>query len=71
MTSSARSRSEPAGTDEFLSKPFERIELLARVRSLLRVKTHTDELERAEAVMLTLARSIEGRDPCTEGHCER
>ena len=57
--------------EEVNAKPFERIELLARVRSLLRVKTHTDELERAEAVVLTLARGIEGRDPCTEGHCER
>lgn len=66
-----RVRGIEAGTDEFLSKPFERVELLARVRSLLRVKSYTDELERAESVVLTLARSIEGRDPYTEGHCER
>lgn len=66
-----RVRGIEAGVDEFLSKPFQREELLARVRSLLRVKSYTDELERAEAVVLTLARAIEGRDPCTEGHCER
>ncbi len=60
-----------AGADDFLTKPPERVELLARVRSLLRVKHYTDQLERAESVLLTLARSIEGKDPYTEGHCER
>jgi len=60
-----------AGADDFITKPPERIELLARVRSLVRMKHYTDELEQAEAVLLALARSIEGKDPCTEGHCER
>lgn len=60
-----------AGADEFLSKPPDRAELLARVRSLIRVKGYTDRLVRAESVVLSLARSIEGKDPHTEGHCER
>ncbi|OFW06651.1 MAG: hypothetical protein A3G20_05910 [Acidobacteria bacterium RIFCSPLOWO2_12_FULL_59_11] len=60
-----------AGADDFLSKPVDRNELLARVRSLLRMKAYTDELERAESVLFALARSIEGKDPYTEGHCER
>jgi putative two-component system response regulator len=38
---------------------------------LLRQKAFTDELERAESVLFALARSIEGKDPYTEGHCER
>jgi putative two-component system response regulator len=59
------------GADDFLSRPVDRTELLARVRSLLKLKLRTDELERAEAVLFTLARSIEGKDPYTHGHCER
>ena len=60
-----------AGADDFISKPFDHVELLARVRSLMRVKAYTDELERAESVLFVLARALEGRDPYTEGHCER
>src|ERR1700685_1802068 len=59
------------GADDFLTRPVDRTELLARVRSLLRLKQRTDELERAEAVLFTLARSIQGKDPYTHGHCER
>jgi putative two-component system response regulator len=46
-------------------------ELLARLQSLIKLKQRTDELERAEAVLFALARSIEGKDPYTGGHCER
>ncbi|HEV2729228.1 MAG TPA: HD domain-containing phosphohydrolase [Terriglobales bacterium] len=60
-----------AGADDFLSRPVDRTELLARVRSLLKLKHRTDELERAESVLFSLARSIEGKDPYTHGHCER
>jgi putative two-component system response regulator len=60
-----------AGADDFLTRPVDRAELLARVRSLLKLKQHTDELERAESVLFSLARSIEGKDPYTHGHCER
>ena len=60
-----------AGADDFLTKPFNPHELGARVRSLLRIKKYTDELDSAEAVILSLAFTIEARDPCTEGHCQR
>jgi len=60
-----------AGADDFLSKPFEQTELKARVSSLLRLKRYTDDLERAERVVFTLARAIEERDPYTRGHCDR
>src|SRR6202521_2696155 len=59
------------GADDSLSKPVDREELLARVRSLLRLKQFTDELENAETVLFSLALSIEAKDRYTEGHCER
>src|SRR3981081_3116316 len=59
------------GADDFLSKPFNKHELLARVHSLLRLKRFTDELDNAETVLFSLALSIEAKDPYTEGHCER
>jgi putative two-component system response regulator len=60
-----------AGADDLLSKPIDFNELLARTRSLLRLKQFTDELENAESVLFSLAQSIEARDPYTLGHCER
>jgi putative two-component system response regulator len=66
-----RIRGIMCGADDFLSKPVNRHELLARVHSLLRMKHFTDELDNAEAVLFSLALSIEAKDPYTEGHCER
>jgi putative two-component system response regulator len=60
-----------AGADDFLNKPIFAEELFARVKSLLKLKEFTDELETAESVLCTLGRSVEARDPYTEGHCER
>ncbi len=60
-----------AGCDDFLTKPFDPTELRARIRSLVRLKRFTDELESAEAVILGLGATIEARDPTTNGHCQR
>lgn len=59
------------GADDFLTKPVNKHELLARVHSLTRLKHFTDELDNAEAVLFSLALSIEAKDPYTEGHCDR
>jgi putative two-component system response regulator len=66
-----RIRGIEVGADDFLSKPFHPAELIARVRSLLRLKQFTDELEDAEDVLCTLALSVEAKDTYTDGHCER
>jgi putative two-component system response regulator len=69
--SEARIEGFDAGADDFISKPFNAHELRARVRSLLRIKRYTDDLDSAESVILSLALTIEARDTHTEGHCER
>ncbi len=66
-----RLRGIEAGADDFLNKPIFAEELFARVKSLLKLKEFTDELETAESVLCTLGLSVESRDPYTEGHCER
>src|SRR5438128_4553473 len=66
-----RIRGIECGADDFLSKPINKQELLARVHSLLRLKQFTDELDNAETVLFSLALSIEAKDPYTEGHCDR
>jgi putative two-component system response regulator len=60
-----------SGAADFLNKPIDPQELRARLRSLMRLKRLTDDLETAESLFLALGRIIEARDPCTEGHCER
>jgi putative two-component system response regulator len=60
-----------AGADDFFTKPVEFVELRTRLAALLRVKMLLGQLERAEAVITTLALTIEARDPYTLGHCDR
>ncbi len=71
QSSSDRVRGLEVGADDFLSRPVNTAELTARVRSLLRIKRFTDELDSAESVILSLALTIEARDASTEGHCQR
>lgn len=68
---SERIRGIEVGADDFIVKPFDPEELRARIRSLVRLKRSTDDLDCADAVILSLAMTVEARDPSTQGHCER
>ena len=59
------------GADDFLGKPVHTEELLARVRSLVRLKRYTDDLDSAASIIMMLAIMIESRDGYTAGHCHR
>jgi putative two-component system response regulator len=67
----ARLRGIEAGGDDFLTKPFDHLELSARVKSLIRQKRLNEDLDHAEKVLFSIARTVESRDPNTGDHCER
>lgn len=69
--SESRLQGIEAGADDFVAKPFNGPELRARVRSLLRIKRFTDDLDSAESMIMSLALTVEARDPSTGGHCQR
>ncbi|MGD9898436.1 MAG: HD-GYP domain-containing protein [Calditrichaceae bacterium] len=60
-----------AGVDDFITKPVNIFELRARINNLLRLREYINELEHAEQVIFSLARTVEAKDRYTEGHCER
>ena len=56
-----RAKGLDAGADDFLSKPVSQAELLARVRSLLRIKSLYDEVLRQKSELADLNRTLEQR----------
>jgi putative two-component system response regulator len=60
-----------AGADDFVNKPYNTVELVTRIKSLLKVKYLNEQLDSAEAVLFSMARAIEAKDSYTQGHVER
>ena len=66
-----RVRALESGADDFMAKPVERVELVARVRSALRLKALYNTLDSAEQVIFALATAVEAKDALTERHTQR
>ncbi len=67
----SRSRAIEAHADDLLISPVHRSELVARVRSLLRLRVYHDDLVRHENVVLSLSAALEAKDAYTKGHSQR
>lgn len=64
-------RAVEAGADDFVTKPFEQAELLARVRSLVRVKRYHDTIERQAAELAAWNRELEDKVAAQLAELER
>lgn len=67
----AKVKAIDAGADDFLTKPPVTVELLARTRSLIRVKHLNENLTSIENVLFSFANAVESKDHYTQGHISR
>src|SRR5215207_1573103 len=56
-----RAKAIELGADDFLAKPINQAELLARVKSLLRIKEYQDTIHRQAAELAEFNRELEAR----------
>ena len=59
------------GATDYVGKPFNPVELNARLSAAVQHKRLTDRLDDTESVLFALARMVEARDDTTGEHCDR
>lgn len=64
-------RALEVGADEYLIQPLRPLALQARIQASLRHRAMIDSLDDSEAVLFSLAQSVEDRDPELGQHCHR
>ena len=69
--SEARVKGIEVGADDFITKPPNKSELVARTKSLINFKRLNDNLASIEYVLFSLAKTVEAKDEYTQGHVER
>lgn len=69
--SAMRQEAIVSGADDFINYPLNRLELLTRIHSLLRIKEFHSDLEQTQNVICALALALEAKDHYTRGHSQR
>lgn len=59
------------GAEDFLCRPLNKLEMLARVKALVKVKRLNDQVETTEGVIFGLARMLESKMSCAGSDSER
>lgn len=66
-----KNRALEVGANDFLYKNYDILELKLKVESLLKLKNAIDQLENANNIIKSLAKTVEVKDKYTVGHAER
>jgi putative two-component system response regulator len=66
-----RQQSIVAGADDFINYPLNRLELITRIQSLLRIREYHSDLEQTQNIICALALTLEAKDRYTVGHSQR
>jgi putative two-component system response regulator len=69
--SAMRQEAIVTGADDFINYPLNRLELVTRIRSLLRIREYHSDLEQTQNVICALALALEAKDRYTRGHSQR
>jgi putative two-component system response regulator len=60
-----------SGADDFMNKPPNKMELFARIKSLVHLKRINSKMTSIRNVIFSLANTVEAKDGYTQGHIER